>query len=247
MTEQATSAALAERLVARFGDTLAHVVTVRGETTIEVGAADLIAVCTALRDEPDFRFASIIDVCGVDYLGYGKVEWDTTDVTSEGFSRGVQGQAAGRFAWEERPTESEVSIPNRFASVVHLLSLEHNERLRVRTYCEDDTYPVVPSITGLWNGANWFERESFDLFGIIYEGHPDLRRILTDYGFVGHPFRKDFPLIGNVEVRYDPEAGRVVYEPVTSVVPRVLVPRVIRSDSDLEQARAEAADHWQEN
>ncbi len=189
MTEQATKAGLAERLVARFGDTVAHVSGVCGETTIEVAPADLLAVCAALRDEPDFRFASIIDVCGVDYLGYGKVEWDTTDVTSEGFSRGVQGLAAGRFAWEERPTETEASIPNRFASVIHLLSLEHNERLRIRTYCEDDTYPVVPSITGLWNGANWFERESFDLFGIIDEGHAVLRRILPDYGFVGLPFR----------------------------------------------------------
>lgn len=247
MTEQATNTTLAERLVARFGDTLATVASVRGETTIEVVAEDLLSVCTALRDEADFRFASIIDVCGVDYLSYGQVEWDTTDVTSEGFSRGVEGQGNGRFAWEERPPESEVSIPNRFASVIHLLSLEHNERLRIRTYCTDDAYPVVPSITGLWKGANWFERESFDLFGIIYTGHPDLRRILTDYGFVGHPFRKDFPLIGNVEVRYDPEAGRVIYEPVSSVVPRVLVPRVIREDSDLEQARAEAADNWQEN
>ncbi len=247
MSEQADKTSLADRLVARFGDTLSNVTCVRGETTVEVAPADLIAVCTALRDEPEFRFASFIDVCGVDYLGYGQTEWDTSDVSAEGFSRGVEGQAQGRFAWEERPQEAEVSIPRRFASVLHLLSLEHNQRVRIRTFGADDAYPVVPSVTSLWAGANWFERESFDLYGIIYEGHPDLRRILTDYGFVGHPFRKDFPLIGNVEVRYDPEAGRVIYEPVTSVVPRVLVPRVIRNDSDLEQARAEAADHWQEN
>lgn len=247
MTDQTTNTTLAERLVARFGDTLAKVAHVRGETTIEVASKDLVDVCTALRDEADFRFASFIDICGVDYLSYGQVEWDTTDVTREGFSRGVEGQSSGRFAWEERPTDSAVSIPNRFASVMHLLSLEHNERIRIRTYGEDDAYPLVPSVTGLWSGANWFEREAFDLYGIIYEGHPDLRRILTDYGFVGHPFRKDFPLIGNVEVRYDPEAGRVIYEPVTSVVPRVLVPRVIRDNSDLEQARAEAADNWREN
>ncbi|HET7299244.1 MAG TPA: NADH-quinone oxidoreductase subunit C, partial [Oleiagrimonas sp.] len=194
-----------------------------------------------------FRFASFIDICGVDYLGYGKDEWDTTDVTATGFSRGVEGQAQGRFAWEERPREGDISIPKRFASVLHLLSLEHNERLRVRVYGGDNAYPIVPSVTSLWVGADWFEREAFDLYGIIYEGHPDLRRILTDYGFVGHPFRKDFPLIGNVEVRYDPEAARVIYEPVSSVVPRVLVPRVIRDDSDLLQAHAEAADHWQEN
>ena len=247
MTEQAGKSVLADRLVARFGNTLTHVAVVHGETTIEVAPSDLLAVCTALRDEPEFRFASFIDICGVDYLGYGKDEWDTTDVSATGFSRGVEGQAQGRFAWEERPRASDISIPKRFASVLHLLSLEHNERLRVRVYCTDDAYPVVPSVTPLWVGANWFERESFDLYGIIYEGHPDLRRILTDYGFVGHPFRKDFPLIGNVEVRYDPEAARVIYEPVTSVVPRVLVPRVIRDDSDLLQAQAEAADHWREN
>ena len=110
----------------------------------------------------------------------------------------------------------------------------------MRTFAADDALPIVPSVTEIWPGANWFERESFDLFGIIYEGHPDLRRILTDYGFVGHPFRKDFPLIGNVEVRFDPEKGRVVYEPVT-IDPRVGVPRVVRKDSRYEQARSESA------
>src|SRR5690606_24615840 len=104
----------------------------------------------------------------------------------------------------------------RFAVVVQLLSIQHNRRLRVRTFAADDALPAVASITDLWPVANWFEREAFDLFGIAFAGHPDLRRILTDYGFVGHPFRKDFPLIGNVEVRYDPERQRVVYEPVTS-------------------------------
>ena len=240
---QATS--LAERLVARFGDTLTRVIDTRGETTIELAPADLRAVATALRDEAEFRFSELVDVCGVDYLGHGQVEWDTADVTATGFSRGVEGQAQGRFSWAERPRQ--VDIPHRFASVAHLLSIEHNRRLRVRAFCADDAMPLVPSLTMLWPGATWFERESFDLYGIIYEGHPDLRRILTDYGFVGHPFRKDFPLIGNVEVRYDPVAKRVVYEPVTSVVPRVLVPRVIREDSDLLQAQAEAADHWREN
>ena len=130
--------------------------------------------------------------------------------------------------------------------MIQLLSIEHNRRLRLRVFCEDDTLPVVPSLTSVWPGVNWFEREAFDLFGIIFEGHPDLRRILTDYGFVGHPFRKDFPLIGNVEVRYDPEQKRVIYEPV-SIEPRVLVPRTIRDDADLMQARAEAADKWREN
>jgi len=111
----------------------------------------------------------------------------------------------------------------------------------MRCRAQDDALPVVPSLTGIWPGANWFEREAFDLFGIVFEGHPDLRRILTDYGFVGHPFRKDFPLIGNVEVRYDEAQQRVIYEPVTSVEPRVLVPRVIRDDSRYDQSRAESA------
>ena len=119
---------------------------------------------------------------------------------------------------------------NRFAVVYHLLSIEHNWRLRIRAYCEDDDFPVIDSVVGIWPGANWFEREAFDLFGIIFTGHPDLRRLLTDYGFVGHPFRKDFPLSGNVEMRYDPEQQRVIYQPVT-IEPREIVPRVVREDN----------------
>src|SRR6185437_4554112 len=218
---------LAERLAARFGDTL-KISVVRNETSAELAAADLLAVATALRDEPGFRFSELVDLCGIDYLGYGQVEWDTETVSGSGFSRGVD-------------------QPRRFAAVIHLLSIEHNQRMRLRVFCEDDSLPIVPSVTGIWPGVNWFEREAFDLYGIVFDGHPDLRRILTDYGFVGHPFRKDFPLIGNVEVRYDPEQKRVVYEPVTSVVPRVLVPRVIRDDADLLQAQAEAADDWRRN
>jgi NADH-quinone oxidoreductase subunit C len=242
MSETQTNS-LAERLNARFGDQLQITVS-HGQVTAVVAAANLLSVATALRDEPGFRFSEAVDLCGVDYLSYGQTEWDTTDVTSTGFSRGVEGEAIGRFTWADRPRN--VSIPNRFASVVHLLSIELNQRLRVRVFCEDDALPVVPSLVHTWPGLNWFERESFDLYGIIYDGHPDLRRILTDYGFIGHPFRKDFPLIGNVEVRYDPEQKRVVYEPV-SIEPRVLVPRVIRDDADLIQAKAEAADHWREN
>jgi len=159
-------------------------------------------------------------------------------VSSEGFSRGVEGYGPGRFDWEHRPSAGQ--HPRRFAAVTQLLSVHHNTRLRLRCYAPDDGLPVIPSLVDVWPVANWFEREAFDLFGIVFEGHPDLRRILTDYGFVGHPFRKDFPLIGNVEVRYDEAQGRVVYQPV-SIEPRVGVPRVVRDDSRLDQARAEAA------
>ena len=234
---------LAGRLTARFGDMLS-ISVVRREVTAEVRAADLLAVATALRDESSFRFSELIDLCGIDYLGYGQTEWDTNTAAGDGFSRGVEGEAMGRFSWASRPHPGR--DPRRFAAVIHLLSIEHNQRLRLRVFAEDDTLPVVPSLTGVWPGVNWFEREAFDLYGILFEGHPDLRRILTDYGFVGHPFRKDFPLIGNVEVRYDPDQKRVIYEPV-SIEPRVLVPRTIRDDADLIQANAEAADHWREN
>ena len=234
---------LAERLVARFGETLA-VTTTRRETIAELAAGDLLAVATALRDEADFCFGVLIDLCGVDYLGYGQDEWKTDDATATGFSRGVQGQAMGRFTWAERPRGDDV--PRRFAVSIELLSLELNRRLRLHVFCDDDSLPILPSLTLVWPGVNWFEREAFDLYGIIFDGHPDLRRILTDYGFVGHPFRKDFPLIGNVEVRYDPVQKRVLYEPV-SIEPRIGVPRVIRDDVDLAQARAEAADDWRDN
>ncbi|WP_353236520.1 NADH-quinone oxidoreductase subunit C [Diaphorobacter ruginosibacter] len=117
----------------------------------------------------------------------------------------------------------------RFAAVSHLLSVSLNQRVRVRVFCADDDFPVLPTISDIWSGANWFEREAFDLFGIVFDGHPDLRRILTDYGFIGHPFRKDFPLSGHVEMRYDAEQQRVVYQPVT-IEPREITPRIIRED-----------------
>jgi NADH-quinone oxidoreductase subunit C len=232
------SRTLAQRIGALFGDKIAGVTQAHGETTIEVLPENWLAVAQQLRDLEEFRFEQLIDVSGVDYLSYGQVEWDTTDVSAQGFSRGVEGEGAGRFQWSNRPLVS-VGGHRRFAAVAHLLSVQHNCRVRLRCHAQDDALPVVPSLTGIWTGANWFEREAFDLFGIVFEGHPDLRRILTDYGFVGYPFRKDFPLIGNVEVRYDEAQQRVIYEPVTSVEPRVLVPRVVRHDSRYDQAQAE--------
>ncbi|UNK50196.1 NADH-quinone oxidoreductase subunit C [Lysobacter sp. S4-A87] len=232
-----TVEAFVDRLAARFDGALVVIAQPRGEVTIDVAAAQWLATALALRDE--FGFEQLVDVSGVDYLSYGSDEWDT-DVSSEGFSRGVEGKSAGRFAWGEQVNGAAASPERRFAAVAHLLSYQHNRRVRLRTFAENDDLPVVDSLTSVWPGSNWFEREAFDLFGIIFEGHPDLRRILTDYGFVGHPFRKDFPLIGNVEVRYDADKKRVVYEPV-SIEPRVGVPRVIRDDARYQTAAGEAA------
>ncbi len=244
MSETANTA-LAQRLQERFGDQAASIECSHGETTMEVEPGNWLEVATALRDEPQFAFEQLIDLAGVDYLGYGVDEWRSNVASWQGFSRGAEGLGPGRFNWLQRPDGH--SETRRYAIAVVLLSIEHNRRVRLRCRCDDNDIPMLPSLVDVWAGVNWFEREAFDLFGIMFEGHPDLRRILTDYGFVGHPFRKDFPLIGNVEVRYDAEQGRVIYEPVTSVVPRVTVARVIRKDADLEQARAEAADNWREN
>ena len=238
------SKSLSDELAACFGDQFDVSEPVSGMVTLQVPVESWLETAQTLRDDPRFAFAQLTDLCGVDYLGYGQVEWETTDATNEGFSRGVEGMGPGRFDWKNRPES--VDVEQRFGVVVHLLSTSKNMRLRMKTFATDEGLPVVPSLVEIWNSANWYERETFDLFGIIFEGHPDLRRILTDYGFTGHPFRKDFPLIGNVTVRYDEEKGRVVYVPV-EIEPRVLVPRVIRDDSrykadDIDKAADEAAD-----
>jgi NADH-quinone oxidoreductase subunit C len=209
---------LASLLIERFGARLARLPATPGELTFEVAPADLVAVCRELRDDAAFGFETLADLSGIDYLDFGLEEWQTERATGTGFSRGVRSEAHGSEA-----------AARRFAVVYHLLSIAHNRRLRLRAYCEPGEPPMMPSITEVWPGADWFEREAFDLFGVLFRGHPDLRRLLTDYGFIGHPFRKDFPLSGHVEVRYDPEKRRVVYQPV-SIEPRTLVPRVIRAD-----------------
>ena len=219
---------LSQQLEQFFGDQLLSNKLEQGEVTIEVADHNYYAVCEKLRDEDSFSFELLIDLCGVDYSEYGREEWKT-DATANGFSRGVDNASHGRLSFGDELPESD-SGRKRFAVVVHLLSIKHNFRVRVRVFAEDESMPMVKSLVEIWNGVNWFEREAFDLFGIHFDGHPDLRRILTDYGFVGHPFRKDFPLSGNVEMRYDEEQKRVVYEPV-SIEPRVLVPRVIRKDN----------------
>jgi NADH-quinone oxidoreductase subunit C len=212
---------LAARIDARFGAQVERFPSRCGELTYEVPRERLIDVAKALRDE--LGFEQLMDLCGVDYLTYGTDEWTTEAATERGFSRGVQREAVIM-------DESDTFDPRRFAVVYHLLSLKHNARLRLRVFTGTDNPPVVDSVVNVWNSANWFEREAFDLYGILFDGHPDLRRILTDYGFIGYPFRKDFPLIGTVEVRYDPEKGRVAYQPVT-IEPRTLVPKVIRDDN----------------
>jgi len=172
-----------------------------GELTLQVPAEQWVDICRTLRDHDDLRFETCIDLCAVDYSA-----WQAPTYTDR----------AGQF-------------PQRFAVVIHLLSVTHNWRLRVRTFVPNDEFPLLPTLYEVWPSVNWFEREAFDLYGVVFEGHPDLRRILTDYGFIGHPFRKDFPISGYVEMRYDPEQKRVVYQPVT-IEPREIVPRVVRED-----------------
>ncbi len=216
---------------ARFAGRMTRVASSVGEVTYELPAADILEVALTLRDTDGLKFEMCIDVCGVDYLQHGVVEWKTQSATSSGFSRGVT-----RLAQADAPPEGkDVPSSRRFAVVYHLLSVSLNHRLRLRCFCDSAEEPMIDSVTPVWASADWFERETFDMFGILFRGHPDLRRLLTDYGFIGHPFRKDFPLSGNVEVRYDPEKGRVVYQPV-SIEPRVLVPKVIRHDNRYEAA-----------
>ena len=217
--------ALAAKVDAQLQGRLRRVSALAAELSYETDAAVLLEVCRSLRDSPELKFEMLMDLAGLDYLHYGRDEWQTDTATRSGFSR-------GRVARSDAP---DPDAAGRFAVVYNLLSISHNQRLRLKVKCPDTAEPVVDSVVEVWASANWFEREAFDLYGILFRGHPDLRRLLTDYGFIGHPFRKDFPLIGNVEVRYDPDKKRVVYQPV-SIVPRVLVPKVIRHDHRYEPA-----------
>lgn len=232
--------ALMDAVNDRLGSLVADVQLIKEMVTVEVTPANLITVCTQLRDETVFHFELLLDVCGVDYLDYGISHWRTEETTTSGFSRGVvadentlRATSADQHGLLGGVTGiAEQMIPwnkPRFAVVYHLLSLSNNQRIRLKTFVEGEP-PLIPSVISLWSSADWYEREAFDLFGIVFDGHHDLRRLLTDYGFVGHPFRKDFPLIGEVELRYDALQQRCVYEPV-SIQPRVLVPKVIRDDN----------------
>lgn len=208
---------LADQLKMTFGDQIdLHIAL--DEVTIEVTPQKIMNIAQTLRDDPQLRFEMLMDLTVVDYLYYGLSEWETTGASAKGFERAV------------RPIQEAIPMSQwtkpRFAVVYHLLSLTHNRRLRMKVFV-NDAHPSVDSVVTIWNSANWYEREAFDLFGVMFNNHPDLRRLLTDYGFIGHPFRKDFPLVGNVEVRYDAKEARVLYEPV-DIVPRTLVPKVIR-------------------
>lgn len=211
---------LAAAIQERFADKISSCEIAFNQITVELPAENLTEICLKLRDEDPFNFEMLLDICGVDYLSYGISQWQTETTTATGFSRAVDVSRQERLVKWDKP---------RFAVVYHLLSYKNNHRLRLRTFPGGEP-PLVDSVVDIWASANWYEREAFDLFGIVFKNHPDLRRILTDYGFVGHPFRKDFPLIGNVELRYDATLQRCVYDPV-SIQPRTLVPKVIRLDN----------------
>jgi len=200
---------LKQKLSKAFGKK--NVTEAYDELTLVINSDNVVEVCHKLKDE--FKFEILIDLCGVDYLTYGESDWNG-NASSSGFGRARQAQ------------KSTNQKNQRFGVIYHLLSVSSNQRLRVKALLSTDNL-MIQSVTKIWNCADWFEREAFDLFGILFENHNDLRRILTDYGFVGHPLRKDFPMIGEVEMRYDDQLGRVVYEPV-SIEPNVNVPRVIR-------------------
>jgi NADH-quinone oxidoreductase subunit C len=216
---------LASRLRDRFSGVIKEIVIAYDEITLTLAKQDLVSTCRILREEPGCEFEQLLDVTAVDYLTYGSTQWETTQASTAGFDRGVDSLAVQTMPAGE----------SRFGVVYHLLSLCNNQRLRIKVMLDEDDL-AIDSLVEVYHCANWYEREVFDLFGIAFNNHPDLRRILTDYGFVGHPLRKDFPLSGHVEVRYDATAGRVIYEPV-DIEPRVLVPKVIRHESGPSSSR----------
>ena len=211
------------RITTCFGNKVNFIESSCNELIFELQCEDLIDVAKELKTNENMMFEQLTDLCGVDYLTYGVDEWTTKSATSSGFSRGVSRQSVIL-------DDADTFDDKRFAVIYNLLSIKHNSRIRLRIYTGDKNPPIVPSVASIWSSANWLERETFDLYGILFEGHPDLRRILTDYGFVGHPFRKDFPLSGNVEIHYDEKKKKIAYKPV-SIEPRTLVPRVIRQDN----------------
>jgi len=206
------------------------------EDTVIFENNEFIKVMNVFKNNSYISFETLIDIIALDYSDYGISEWNAKNANNKGYSRGITKDSSGRYTYESAKTNYNQPV-KRFAAIYNLLSINSNFRLKVKFYCEDDKNLTLTSVTSIWASANWYEREAYDLFGIVFLDHPDLRRILTDYGFIGHPLRKDFPLIGNVEVNYDLEKERVVYQPVT-IKPRVLIPKVIREVSTEEDKNA---------
>lgn len=190
--------------------------------TITVKKSKLKKVLKILKEDKSQLFTQLVDLCAVDYIDYGNSEWETRKSTSTGYNRGIDPSSHSRIDFSDEVSEQDFEL----CVVYHLLSISKNQRIRVKCFLDKDSL-IIPSVTDVFAAANWYEREAYDLFGVLFEGHNDLRRILTDYGFIGHPFRKKFPLVGNTQVKYDPEQKKVVNEPV-DIIPRTLVPKVIR-------------------
>lgn len=215
------SANLVKKIEEKLGAQISNIRTEYDEVTLECEVGQIKALLTQLKTAEGLAFEQLIDLCAVDYLLFGVYDWETDAATENGFSRGVERQETKAYIWKKP----------RFGVVYHLLSTSLNHRVRVKVYVGEE-HLVVPSVHDLWKGAEWFEREAYDLYGILFENNPDLRRILTDYGFIGHPFRKDFPVSGYVEMRYDAQLQKVIYDPV-DIEPRTLVPKVIRKDTPM--------------
>lgn len=221
--------ALHQHLTQQFSSYELAISEAHNELTVEVAKDSAKDFLQALKTTQGFQFEQLIDLCGIDYSTYGQTNWPTEGTTLTGFSRGRETQQSPYVQWHQP----------RFAVIYHLLSVTLNHRLRVRVFADSEP-PMIDSVIDIWRVANFFEREAFDLYGILFKGHPDLRRVLTDYGFIGHPFRKDFPISGYVEPRYDAAQGRVIYEPV-DIKPRTLVPRVIREDNRYQNLHDESS------
>ena len=198
------------------------------KNTVIFEEENLIEVMTIFHENDLLQFEILIDIIAVDYSDFGISEWNAKNANNKGYSRGITKDSSGRYTYETSK-KNHNQPKKRFAAIYNLLSVTSNFRLNVKFYCNEDDTPSLSSVTSIWSSADWYEREAYDLLGIVFTGHPDLRRLLTDYGFIGHPLRKDFPLIGNVEVNYDLDKERVVYQPVT-IKPRVLIPKVIRGN-----------------
>ena len=192
--------------------------------TLTVEKTNLKKLLKILKESHDLKFTQLIYLCAVDFIDYGKSEWETKEATSSGYNRGINPQSHSRidFVNEDEVEEYKLTV------VYHLLSMDFNMRIRIKCNLDNDSL-IIPSVTEIFASADWYEREAYDLFGVLFEGHNDLRRILTDYGFIGHPFRKKFPLTGNTQVAYDPEQKKVINQAV-DITPRTLVPKVIRKN-----------------